>query len=169
MLLPFFLAAQGVIAQNDALVRFFNQYMEDEKFTVVYVSPKMFELLGQIDSDDPDWNNFRDVAEDLKGLRVLTCDDSLVDGTKLYKEAMAKLPPSEYQELLAVRDNGTNVRFMIKESAKIIEELLLLVGGPGEFVMLSFTGKIDLGKISKLAKKVDIKGTEHLDKIKTKN
>jgi len=41
----------------------------------------------------------------------------------------------------------------------------LLVGGTEEFVMVSFVGKIDLDKISRLAKKLDVDGVEHLDKL----
>jgi hypothetical protein len=31
--------------------------------------------------------------------------------------------------------------------------------------MLSFVGNIDLNKISQLAKKLDVKGVEHLDRL----
>ena len=47
----------------------------------------------------------------------------------------------------------------------MINELLLLVGGKDEFVMVSFIGNIDLNKISKLAKVLDVEGAEHLDKL----
>ena len=54
-LLPIFLMiAAAVPAQNDAIIRFFNQYVEDERFTVVSVSPKMFSLVSKISTDDED-------------------------------------------------------------------------------------------------------------------
>ena len=56
------------------------------------------------------------------------------------------------------------MRFVTKENNGIISELLLLVGGKDEFVMMSFVGNIDLDKISKLAKKLDIDGAEYLEK-----
>ena len=69
---------------------------------------------------------------------------------------------------MTVRDKESNVRFVTKESNGLISELLLLVGGKDEFVMMSFVGNIDLNKIAKLAKKLDIDGAEHLDKVKKK-
>ncbi|MBK7637736.1 MAG: DUF4252 domain-containing protein [Saprospiraceae bacterium] len=57
---------------------------------------------------------------------------------------------------------------MTKEANGTINELLLLVGGKTEFVMMSFVGNIDLNKIAKLAKKLDIDGAEHLDKVRKK-
>lgn len=85
------LAAVAVHAQNDAITRFFNQYAEDERFTVVYVSPKMFQLVAKIDTDDPDWQQLREIVKDLGGIRVLT-GDSIAGGLDLYKEALGRVP-----------------------------------------------------------------------------
>jgi hypothetical protein len=165
MLPLFYLFAAVAPAQNDAINRFFNQYMEDERFTVVFVSPKMFSLVSKISTDDEDWENVREVVGGLTGLRVLT-SDSLDNGLAFYKEALSKVPASEYAELLTVRDGKENVRIWVKDSGNIINELLLLVGSPDEFVLLSLTGTIDLDKISNLSKGLDINGAEHLEKIK---
>ena len=161
------IASVALNAQNDAISRFFSKYSEEERFTSVFISPKMFQLIAKIETDDEDWNKMRDVVKDLGGLRVLTAD-SITDGVALYKEALSKVPIAEYSELLTVRDGKENVRIWTKDSGSIIEELLLLVGAPDQFVLLSFTGKIDLNKISTLSKSLDIKGAEHLDKVKSK-
>ncbi|MFN0215731.1 MAG: DUF4252 domain-containing protein [Saprospiraceae bacterium] len=166
LLLFIFAGAFSSSAQNDAITRFFDQYAEDERFTVVYIAPKLFQLAAKIETDDEDWNNIREVVKDLGGLRVLVAD-SITDGVALYKAALSKVPTSEYSELLTVRDKDEHVRIWTKDSGNIIEELLLLVGQPDEFVLLSFTGKIDLDKISSLAKVLDVKGAEQLEKIKT--
>ncbi len=171
-LLPlFFLAAQiSAFAQGDAITRFFNQYAEEERFTVVYVAPKLFSMVSKIETDDEDWNNVREIVKDLTGLRVLTCD-SISDGLVLYKSALSKVPVAEYAELLTVRDGDENVRIWTKDTSNgsIIEELLLLVGSNDQFTLLSITGKINLDKISQLSKTLDIDGAQHLDKLKTKN
>jgi hypothetical protein len=57
------------------------------------------------------------------------------------------------------------VRIWSRDKGNIIEELLLLVGSPDEFVLLSLTGKIDLDKISELSNTLDVQGLEHLDKL----
>jgi hypothetical protein len=166
LLLPICLFLAGALsAQNDAINRFFTQYMDDERFTVVFVSPKMFSLVSKISTDDPDWEKFRDVVGGLTGLRVLT-SDGIGDGMKLYKEALGKVPAAEYEELLTVRDGTENVRIWVKDSGNIINELLLLVGSPDEFVLVSLTGTIDLDKVSNLSKGLDIDGVKHLEKVK---
>lgn len=155
-------------AQNDAITRFFNKYTDDERFTVVYIAPKLFHMVSKIETDDPEWETYREVVADLTGLRVLT-SDSVGNGLELYREALSKVPTGEYSELLTVRDGQENVRIWIKDSGNIIHELLLLVGSPDEFVLLSLTGKIDLDKISTLTKGLDVQGMEHLNKVKSGN
>lgn len=156
-------------AQSDAISKYFDQYIDDERFTVVYISPKMFEILGKLnieEMEDEEAQVVMDVVKELKGLRVLTTEASPM---KFYKEAKSKINTKEYEILLTVRDEEENVEFLIKDEGNSINELLLLVGSDDEFVMVSFTGKINLGKISKLAKKLDVKGVEHLDKLDEDN
>ncbi len=130
------------------------------------IPTRVFDMVGKIQTDDPDWETYREVVGDLTGLRVLTAD-SITDGIALYKEAVSKVPANEYSELLTVRDGQENVRIWIKDSGNIVHELLLLVGSPDEFVLLSITGKIDLDKISTLSKALDVQGIDQLDKVKS--
>lgn len=156
-------------AQNDAISRFFNKYAEDERFTVVYVAPKLFSMISKVSSEDEEWNQMRDIVKDLGGLRVLAAD-SVSNGLELYNDALGRIPVKEYDELMTVRDGDENIRIWTRENKNdsVIEELLLLVGAPDEFVMLSLLGKIDLEKISGLSESLDVEGIEHLDKIKKK-
>ncbi len=151
-------------SQTDAIERFFKDYQDDENFTVVYVSPKMFQMVSKVTDGNED-KELSAIVKDLKGLRILT---SKVNPGKVYTEANKRLNIKEYEELVTVREKDSNVRFVTKEANGVINELLLLVGGKEEFVMMSFVGNIDLSKIARLAKKLNIDGAEHLDKINKK-
>ena len=148
-------------AQSDAIVQYFDKYMDDERFTTVYVSPKMFELVSKVGSSEMD-DDVKDVIKDLKGLRILTTEEG---SAEFYKEAKQKIDTKQFEVLMTVRDEGSNVEFLVKDQGDIIQELLLLVGGEEEFVLMSFVGNIDLNKIAKLSKTLDIEGAEHLDKL----
>ena len=152
-------------AQEDAISKYFDQYMEDDRFTVVYVSSKLFSMFSKIDIDtnDEEAQAVLDIAKDVRGLRVLTTETT---PRQFYDEAKAKINTKGYEVLMTVRDKGDdNVEFLVKEEGDIIKELLLLVGGDDEFVLLSFLGNLDLDKISKLAKTLDVDGAEHLEKL----
>jgi len=160
------LLAFSVHAQNDAISKYFDQYLDDDNFTVVYVSGKMFDMIAKVDIDelqDEEAQIIMDVAKDIKGLRVLVTD---IDPKQYYKQARKLVNTNDgYEVLLTVRDKGDNVNFWIKEKDNVIEELFLLVGSEDEFVMVSFLGRLDLNKIAQLADKIEMSGAEHLQKI----
>lgn len=159
----------SVNAQDDAISKYFDQYLDDDNFTVVYVSGKMFDMIAKVDIDElkeEEAQAIMDVAKDIKGLRVLVTD---VDPKQYYKQARKLIKTDDgYEVLLTVRDKGDNVNFWIKEKNNVIEELFLLVGSEDEFVLVSFLGKLDLNKIAKLADTIEMTGAEHLKKIGTK-
>ena len=153
----------NIWAQTDAITQYFDQYMDDENFTVVYITPKMFQMISKLDLKDPDAKEIKEVLQDLKGLRILQTEKNAM---QYYKEVIGKFKPAEYELLMTVRDKDENVRFWTKENGGVISELLMLVGGVKEFVMISFIGNISLDKISKLANKMDVDGMEHLKDLK---
>lgn len=155
----FTLALHAQDATN-AIDKYFSQYVDDNNFTVVYISPKMFQMLDKLKLDgmeDADEKAVLDIAKDLRGLRILTTD---TNPKGYYKEAKSKINTKEYEVLMTVRDkDGDNVEFLVKEepgsNGNIISELLLLSGGEDEFVLISFVGKISLDKISRLANSIE--------------
>lgn len=148
-------------AQANAIDKYFSQYVNDENFTVVYISPKLFQMIDKLNVkgiNDQEDKAILDIAKDLRGLRILTTD---VTPLKYYKEAKAKINTNEYEVLMTVRDkDGENVEFYVKEApgsnGTVFEEFFLMAGGDDEdFALISFIGKIDLEKITKLAKSIE--------------
>jgi len=157
------LASQAAFSQ-DAITKYFNQYKDDTRFTMVEVSPKLFSMIANIASEEIKDKDVLDMISQMKGLKILQTEHEPLN---FYKEAIAKINTSSYEEFLTVRDEGQNVKFLVKDEqgGNLVNELLLLVGGEDEFVMISFVGKIYLDKIGKMAKSMDIDGLEHLDKL----
>lgn len=152
--------------QKDAIASFFSQYMEDDDFTSVFISPKLFKMVSKVAPDDMD-PEVKDLISNLKGLRILSTDTS--DGMKLYREAKSKINTKGYEELMSVRDGpNEEILFLVKEKGDIISELLMISGSSDDFTMISFIGNIDLATLAKLSKDLDIDGMEHFDKIDEK-
>ena len=158
--LMFAIAAQ---AQNDAITKYFDRYVNDERFSMIYISPKMFDLVSriEIESDDLD-PEVMDIVKELKGLRILTFEGDGAMG--YYSEARGKINDNNYEELMSARGEE-NVYIAVSSSGDIVSELLLLVGDSNDFALMSFIGNIDLKKVGKLGKMLDLDGIEHLEKI----
>lgn len=154
----------AVNAQTGAITKYFDKYAEDERFDMVYISPKLFELFASVDMGEED-GEIMDILKELKGLHVLSFEGDASDAQGFYKEAKKSIDLSDYEELITARDGKENVHIMIKSQGDIISELFVLVGGGDEFTMLSFVGNIDLKKVGKLAKSLNIQGMEHLKNI----
>ena len=155
-------SAYAQTANVNAIDKYFQKYVEDDRFTVVYISSKLLNMFGKLDiknmeMDDAETKAIIELASDLEGIRILVAEENAAG---FYKDAKSKINTKEYEVLMTVRDKDeTNVDFLIKDDGnKMINELLLLVGGEDEFVLMSFVGKIDLDKVSKLINEFDDEG-----------
>ncbi len=81
-----------------------------------------------------------------------------MDATKNFK----------YEEVMVVKDEGSNVRFLIRRQGGKIAELFLVVGGNDDNVAISIEGDIDMKSISKLSKVMNIEGMDKLNSIDKK-
>ena len=156
--------ATGLFAQKGAVEKFFNKYKDNENFTSVYISKSMFNMIiknkGEKDTSD-------DILKALNGLDILTTD---THSKSFFDEAKKILYDNGYEELLRVKDKGTNVLFLVKDSdGTIAKELVFLILDDKQTVMMSFTGDIPLDKISELGNTVNIEGKEYFDDIKKNN
>ncbi|MGB0425021.1 MAG: DUF4252 domain-containing protein, partial [Flavobacteriales bacterium] len=85
-------------------------------------------------------------------------------GETQYKSAIKKIKGS-YEVLMTVDDNDEDMTFFIKENNGIITELLMIVGGNDNFMIMSIVGDIDLNQIAKLSRTLDIEGMENLENL----
>ena len=159
-----------IFAQEDAISKYFSKYDDDENFTHVTVTSRMFGLFANLDSEDQEDQELLDAISKVKGLRIITRDEiSQAEADALYKETFSLIPMNKYDELMTVKDKESDMKFLIKEENGVVAELLMVIHGNTEFFLLSLVGDIDLKQISRLSKTMAIDGFEHLDKINDKD
>ena len=130
-------------AQNSVVTNFFDKYAENDDFTTVYVTGRMFTLMADIAPEDEDAQDLVAAASDLEGLKILQSDK--VEGKKLYNDLYSKLAKGGYEDLMIIKEGkDRELKFMIKEEGKIVSELLMLSGEESEFVLIYLYGKIAL-------------------------
>ena len=162
------LVAAQVQAQ-DAITKFFSKYQNDESFSNVTVSSKMFSLFTDMEVNSPEDKEVINAISKLKGLRILAKEDAR-NARELYKEAFTLIPAKDYEELMTVRDKDADMKFFIKDDGKgKISELLMVMGGNNDFMILSLFGEIDLKQISRLGRKMDIGCLDKLENMDKKS
>jgi len=148
----------------------FDKYEDLDNVSAVVINESMFRLLSKInvEVDDKEAQDFMDIAQNLKNLRVFITEDKKVSLDM--ESTMEKyLKSASLQELMRVKDKDANVKFYIKsgKDEDHVSELLMFVTGIKnmdveidnrkiETVLLSLTGDIDLNKIGSLTKKMNL-------------
>jgi len=162
----------------------FDQFEDLDGVTSVVVNQNMFKLLSRIDveTNDPESQEYINMIENLTSLKVLTTGDEAIS-SKMKGEVDRYLKRSKLQELMRVKDGEQTVKFYIKEGKNEdhVSELLMFITGLKEVtkdadvtinghkrefetVLLTLTGDIDLKQISKLTNQMDIPGGKQLEK-----
>lgn len=151
-------------AQSTAITQYFEKYTEDTTFMYVNFSGKMFQMISNIEFETSEEQALmKESLGKIKRVQVLGKDKN-VDGRSMYKEAIKLVEGKGFEELMSVREDDKDIRFMIKEKNNKIDELFMVMGGNTEFGMLSIVGDgIDLNALYKLSKSIGMDGFEELE------
>lgn len=157
-LLLFALTASS-FAQRNPIDAMFDKYAGSEGFTSIFISSKMFSMMAGIELDDEE---LEDVINNLESIRILSVDDNELNSKlNFYKELEKDLDLKGYEELMVVKESNKDLKFLVKEKGKRIDELLMIGGGPGQNVLVSIKGDLDLQNIASISKTM---GIEELQK-----
>jgi len=152
-----------VIGQKSAVDEVFDKYNGKDGYTTVYISSFMFNLLNQLETDDPDYNEFKKATAGINSIKILTQDGS--DSEDFGKELLDMLPRSEYQEMMTVKDQEEEVLFLAREEGGKITEFLLIVSGGGDDALIAIQGDIDMESIASIASGLDMPGMKNLEDL----
>ena len=150
-------------ANTSAMSDYFKKYIDDASFMHLNFSGKMFQMIANIELDDPaEQKLIQESLGKISRVQVLGKDKD-VDGKKMYAEAMKAIKGNDFEELMSLREDGKDIRFMIKEKNNKINELFMVMGGENEFGLLSIVGDgIDLNALYKLSKSIGMDGFNEL-------
>ena len=175
------IVAMAVLPLSGFSQSIFDKFEDSDEVSSVIVNKNMFNLLVKmdVDVDDPEAQDFMNIAKSLSGLKVFITEDKAVSAD-MQATVDKYLKSSSLEELMRVKDKDTNVKFYVKngKDEDHVSELLMFVTGIDnvdmeinerkiETVLLTLTGDIDLTKIGSLTKKMNL--PEELNKAEKKN
>ena len=148
----------------------FDKFEDIEGVTSVIVTQKAFSLMSSIGAESDD--EYINLIKNINSLRVFATENSTV-AVQMKAEAEKYLKNANLEELMRVKDEGSNVKIYVKEGSTedYVKELFMLVSETNmnknestETVIISLLGDIDLKQIAKLTEKMNLPGGEHLEK-----
>lgn len=145
----------------------FDKYDGEEGVTAVVIGKKMFEMMGNVKSNDKEAQQYMNLVKKLESLKVFVTSSPKI--TADMKVTSAKyLKTAALEELMRVNDGGKNIKIYVKSGASStkVKELLMFIegGGKDETVLMSLTGNFDLNEISMLTDKMNLPGGDALKK-----
>lgn len=156
-----------LMADNDkgVLSSFFQKYGDNQEFTYVNLTPKLFEMFATMDSEEDE--GMINLIKSFTSVQLLSAD-STGKSNAYYKEVQNLIDGNMFDELAVIRDGDENVKILVKEANSKISELLVVVSGSHNFVLVDMVGNIDLKDLKKLSK-IKMNGMKYLEKADDKN
>lgn len=124
--------ALTVSGQRTSLDDFFSRYSDRDGFTSVVISGDLLKFLGESGNIDRDGNALSKITS----IRLIVRDkENSSSGESLLSEIRSIIRRGRYDEMMSVRDDGANIRFMARMERDMVRELLLVIDGKDEAVI----------------------------------
>ena len=129
---------------------FFDRYVEWRDVKTVYISKRMLKMVKSYDGEVK-VNGMRlgIMNEGLENIQIFSCKEKPVI-EKLREETRDLVPANDYEEVIAIRDEGEKVTIYFKELKENLSEFVLITDRSNEFNIISIVGKITLQDIQNM-------------------
>ena len=164
VLILMIMSITAVAFSQQVVSKYMDKYENDETFTKVSVSSKMFSLFAEMEGSEEDEQLFYDITSKLKGMKVVA-SEKVSKPKELYDNAVADVEKAGFEELMTVKDAEEDILISIIEKDGTIAELVLVAGGKEKFAMVSIYGEINLKEISKLASLMRVSQLKYLENL----
>ncbi len=160
LLLAAFVAVWGItFAQSKTIKNFYEKYKGLEEVTDLKLQGWMIRLAARSTEDVEEQKLLKKITH----LRILSMENGNLVSPQEHSQLVQSVKKEAFESLLQIRDQGQHVEFFIREKGNIITDLLLLISGVEQFVLISLEGNLDFSDLQHLH--IDTTGGEHFRKI----
>ncbi len=124
--------AATVSGQRTSLDDFFSRYSDREGYTSVVISGNLLNFLGGSENTDREGNALSKITS----IRLVVREkENAATGENIVSEIRSIIRRGRYDELMSVRDDGDDIRFMARTERDMVRELLLIIDGENQAVI----------------------------------
>jgi len=124
--------AATLSGQRTSLDDFFSRYSDREGYTSVVISGNLLNFLGGSENTDREGNALSKITS----IRLVVREkENTAAGENIVSEIRSIIRRGRYDELMSVRDDGDDIRFMARTERDMVRELLLIIDGENQAVI----------------------------------
>lgn len=150
------------LAQSRHITQFYNHYKSYEDVTNINLRGFVLKLAGNFVDDD----DARKIIRKVSHLRLLVVEDTRLVTSSDYTALVKGLKSDRFEELMQIREGGERIDFYLREDGDQITDVILLLRGDDEFLMLSLEGTFRFSDLNDLH--IDIDGGEYFSRLPEK-
>ena len=150
LLLAIWLFSSSMLfAQNYTFKSLLEKYENEDNVTIVSISKNMFNLIpGNIKTGNMDLKN---LLPKIESLLIITSEKNHVKEKMSAEFKSLTEKNKNYEELMRIKSDKTNVTFNIMKKGDLINELIMLVNDGDEFVAIQLLGNFTIEDIQRIA------------------
>jgi len=143
----------------------FSHLKDNDNYTTISISSKMFEMAGyiEIDEEDEDTEELQEFLASVSAFNMII-GNKQEEAMSLYNNGVSKVNRS-HEELMSINNKEGNFSFYIDETKGIVRELVMVGMSEDNFMVFSLIGDMDLRQIGKMSQKIQAKGFQEFSWI----
>lgn len=149
-----FVCTSVAYGQVSKIGQLFDQYQNSEGVTSIKIAKPMFQLLSQLNIEDGDMAKIKPLIGKISSLKILIVEkdsSNEVRFNKLQNELKSALKNLNYEELISINSEDSNIKFLAENtSSNLLNNLLLSISGEDETLFMILEGAISMDDISNL-------------------
>lgn len=144
--------AFSTTAQTDVISSYFSEYDDRDDVLTIKLSGKAFELAGQIEVEEEELKEYKEMMSQITGLRVIVDEN---DGSAMQTAKTAeKRLPSNFEELISIKEKDSQFKLFIDEESGTVRELIGIAGKEKTFVIMSLVGNMKMSDVGQMTQQL---------------
>jgi hypothetical protein len=150
------------MAQNPNVKAFYDKYMDYENVTNVSLQGWVLKMAANFSDDE----NGEKILQKITKLRVMVMEEQNLVSKNDYQSLVKSIEKDRFEKLMQIREGGEKIDFFIQEDGDQISNLLMLINGDDEFILVSLEGNLKFSDLKELNFEID--GGDQFKKIPKK-
>lgn len=148
-------------SQHESIEKFYDKYVGNENISDISLNGWILSMASKMAEEDG-----TEILQKITKLRIMLAEEKNIVAKSDIKKLMRDVRKNNFEDLMTVRDEGTRVNFMIREEGENITNVLVIIQGEGDFILLSLEGNLNFDDLKEL--EFDVEGGDVFKKLSDK-